>query len=90
MYDYIFSGKLEVNVALKEGDVINVPAYSSLVSIDGFIKRPMFYEIKDGESLSNLVAYAGGFSGGAWQEWKPVQMQMNYDAAYLLCGAVAE
>ena len=23
-------------------------------------------------------------SGGAWQEWKPVQMQMNYDAAYLL------
>ena len=29
-------------------------------------------------------------SGGAWQEWKPVQMQMNYDAAYLLCGAVAE
>lgn len=68
VYDYIFSGKLEVNVALKEGDVINVPAYSSLVSIDGFIKRPMFYEIKDGESLSNLVAYAGGFSGGAWQE----------------------
>ncbi len=68
VYDYIFNGRLDVNVALKEGDVINVPAYSSLVSITGFVKRPMFYELKDGEALSSLVAYAGGYSGGAWKD----------------------
>ncbi|MBR5043646.1 MAG: SLBB domain-containing protein [Bacteroidales bacterium] len=68
VYDYIFGGKLDVNVALKEGDVINVPAYASLVSITGFVKRPMFYELKENEPLGHLIAYAGGFSGGAWQE----------------------
>ena len=68
VYDYIFNGKMDVNLALKEGDVINVPAYSSLVSITGFVKRPMFYELKDGEALSSLVAYAGGYSGGACKE----------------------
>ncbi len=68
LYEYIFNGKLDVNVALKEGDVINVPPYASLVSITGYVKRPMFYEVKDGEPLSALVAYAGGYSGGAWKE----------------------
>ncbi len=68
IYEYIFNGKLETNIALKEGDVINVPPYASLVSIDGFVKRPMFYELKSGESLSAIIGYAGGFAGGAWQE----------------------
>lgn len=68
VYDYIFAGKLDVNVALKEGDVINVPAYTSLVSIEGFVKRPMFYELKENEGLAKLIAFAGGYSGGAWQQ----------------------
>ncbi len=68
VYDYIFAGKLDVNVALKEGDVINVPAYTSLVSIEGFVKRPMFYELKENEGLAKLIAFAGGYSGGAWKQ----------------------
>ncbi|MBO4340214.1 MAG: SLBB domain-containing protein, partial [Bacteroidales bacterium] len=68
VYDYIFNGKLDNNLALKEGDVINVPAYSALVSIEGFVKRPMFYEMREGEPLSALIAYAGGYAGGAWRE----------------------
>lgn len=68
VYDYIFKGKLDNNVALKEGDVINVPPYSALVSIEGFVKRPMFYELREGEPLSELIAYAGGYSGGAWRD----------------------
>lgn len=68
VYEYIFNGKFDVNVALKEGDVITVPAYSALVSIEGFVKRPMFYEVKESEPVSELVRYAGGFSSGAWKE----------------------
>lgn len=68
IYSYIFDGRLDANVALKEGDVIIVPAYSSLVSIVGGIKRPMFYEMKEGEPLSRLIEYAGGFSGSAWKD----------------------
>ena len=67
-YDYIFNGKLELNVPLKEGDVIIVPPYSALVSITGAIKRPMFYEMQEGESVARLLTYAGGFTGNAYRE----------------------
>lgn len=67
IYDYLFNGKLDTNVALKEGDVINVPAYDALVSIEGFVKRPMFYELRSGEPLSALINYAGGYASGAWE-----------------------
>ena len=66
IYDYLFNGKLESNVPLKEGDVILVPAYSALVSVEGSVKRPMYYELKDGEPVAHLLSYAGGFTGNAY------------------------
>lgn len=66
IYDYLFNGKLESNVPLKEGDVIIVPAYNALVSIEGSVKRPMFYEVKEGEPVAGLLSYAGGFTGNAY------------------------
>ena len=45
-----------------------VPVYDALVSITGAVKRPMYYEMKDGEPVSSLIAYAGGFAGNAWTE----------------------
>ena len=68
IYDYIFNGKVDADVSLREGDVINVPPYDALVSIEGFVKRPMFYEMKEGEPVSALVGYAGGFADGSWKE----------------------
>ena len=67
-YDYLFNGVLEVNVPLKEGDVIIVPPYDALVSVTGAIKRPMYYEMKEGEAVGNLIRYAGGFAGTAYRE----------------------
>lgn len=66
VYDYIFGGNTGTDAALREGDVIFVPAYETLVGITGFVKRPMFYELKAGESVSALIGYAGGFASGAW------------------------
>ena len=66
LYDYLFNGRLEMNIPLKEGDVVIVPPYSSLVSITGAVKRPMFYEMKEGEPIENLIGYAGGFAGNAY------------------------
>lgn len=65
IYEYIFKGSAASNVPLKDGDVIIVPAYSTLVSVEGGIKRPMYYEMKAGETLSDLLEYAGGFTGDA-------------------------
>lgn len=66
IYDYIFKGKQTGNIRLQEGDVIIVPPYEQIVNISGNVKRPMLYEIKQGETVESLLDYAGGFSGNAY------------------------
>lgn len=61
VYDYILNGKLTGNILLQDNDAIIVGAYDALVNVQGAIKRPMFYEMKEGESLKSLIEYAGGF-----------------------------
>ncbi|MDE6395783.1 MAG: SLBB domain-containing protein, partial [Muribaculaceae bacterium] len=67
IYDYLKNGKTAGNIRLQEGDVIIVPPYEQLVSIDGNVKRPMYYEIKPGETLNTIIDYAGGFTGDAYE-----------------------
>lgn len=66
IYDFILNGKLNNDIRLMEGDVIIVPPYENLVNISGFVKRPMFYEMKNGETAATLLSFAGGFSGSAY------------------------
>lgn len=67
LYDFILNGLLPDGLTLEDGDVINVPLYLSLVNIEGSVKRPMYYEMKDGETVQDLLDYAGGFAGDAYR-----------------------
>lgn len=66
IYDFILKGKTMSDVRLQEGDVIIVPPYEMLVDIQGNVKRPMYYEMKNGETVQTLIEYAGNFSGDAY------------------------
>lgn len=68
VYDYIMKGKIQDDIRLQDGDVVIVPAYDELVKITGKVKRPMFYEMKHGESAATLLKYAGGFSADAYKK----------------------
>ncbi|KAA6314855.1 hypothetical protein EZS27_034597, partial [termite gut metagenome] len=68
VYNYIFDGKISDDIRLIEGDVIIVPAYDCLVNIKGKIKKPMYYEMKEGETIDMLLSYAGGFTGDAYRK----------------------
>ena len=68
VYGYLFTGRSDSDITLKEGDVIIVPPYVNLVLAAGNVKRPMFYELAEGETLSDLIQYAGGFSSKAYQD----------------------
>ena len=68
VYDYIFNGKVDGNIRLQDNDVISVGAYDAIVNIQGKVKRPMLYEMKENENLSSLVNFSGGFSGDAYSE----------------------
>ena len=68
VYDFILNGKIKDDISLQEGDVIIVPAYEMLVKISGNVKRNMKFEMKNGETLTDLVAYSGGFDADAYSE----------------------
>lgn len=65
IYEFIRNGKME-NTILEEGDIINVPTYRVIVDITGNVKRPMSYELKEGETIADLISYAAGFTGDAY------------------------
>lgn len=65
IYDFIREGKMNDTI-LEEGDIINVPTYDILVDIAGNVRRPMSYELKEGETIADLIDYAAGFTGDAY------------------------
>ena len=68
IYDFLFNGKQQGNIRLQEGDMIMVPPYSQLVTVEGNVKRPMRYELKADEKLADAIEYAGGFSSDAYTD----------------------
>lgn len=67
IYDYLLQGRSNLDIRLKDGDVVLVNPYQNLVSVQGKVKRPLIYEMKNGESVRDLLEYAGGFTGDAYK-----------------------
>ncbi|RZJ99249.1 MAG: capsule biosynthesis protein, partial [Flavobacterium sp.] len=67
LYSFLQKGIQTDNVSLRDQDVIRIPVYTTRVAIDGSVKRPGVYELKNSETLSDLITYAGGFSDLAYK-----------------------
>ena len=68
VYDFILNGNSDMGIRLEDNDVVTVDAYKNLVSVTGHVKRPMYYEMLDNETLAKLLKYAGGLAGNAYKE----------------------
>ena len=68
IYEFIVNGTFNSNARLEDNDVISVAPYSGVVTVMGGVKRPMKYEVKPGETLDKVLAYAGGFSDAAFAQ----------------------
>lgn len=80
VYDYILNGRLTGNIMLEDNDVILVDTYQNLIEVRGWVKRPMIYETKSGETLNKVLSYAGGFKGGAYAELVTVERTGSTDS----------
>ncbi len=66
VYQYLMKGENNGDIVLKEGDVVLVGTYDILVDVKGAVKRPLKYEMKVGETVADLLAFAGGFADKAF------------------------
>ena len=60
LYDYLLGRDSSDEIRLEQNDRVFVPIVGSQVSIDGLVRRPAVYELKPGEQLRDLMAFAGG------------------------------
>jgi protein involved in polysaccharide export with SLBB domain len=67
IYDYLLRGEVPTDVRLQNGDVVFVPVRGGLVRVAGRVVRPAIYEIRAGETLRDVIAFAGGFDANALQ-----------------------
>jgi len=80
VYDLLVSGSRKNDVRLMEGDVIIVDPYKSLVKASGAVKRPMLFEMKENETVADLIKYAGGFDKGGYADNVSVISQNGNDS----------
>ena len=66
VYDFLLKGLQVHNIRLQDEDVIRVPVYELRVEAAGEVKRPGLYEMLPGESLADVLSFAGGFAGQAY------------------------
>lgn len=65
-YNFFNDGKNDFsNIKIIDGDVIHVPTVNKRVKIENSIKVPGFYEMVDGEFLTDLIRHASGLSSSA-------------------------
>ena len=80
VYDYLLQGKYQTNIRLEENDMIMVGPYDRLVVARGKLKRNRIFEVKEGETLQDVLAMAGGFTGDAYT--KDVRVKRKTGSRY--------
>ena len=75
VYKFMTNGDGNQGVRLEDGDLILLKPYKIIVRASGEVKRPMLYEMKPGETVEDLLGFAGGFATGAYSESVTVTRQ---------------
>jgi polysaccharide export outer membrane protein len=60
-------GNQDLDLLLRDGDVVRVERPVSSVRVDGEVRRPGILNFKRGESVEDYVAQAGGYTNRAWR-----------------------
>ena len=61
LYDYFVKGNLK-SFSLRDQDVILIPSYKKRVFLNGEFKTIGIFEVKENESISDLLLYNGGIA----------------------------
>lgn len=67
-YDLLLRGKDPTNIALLNNDRIFIPPRKSIVAIRGEVRRSAIFEMKPGETFTDLIEFSGGLMPTAYYE----------------------
>jgi len=77
VYKYLTRGDFGKHLYLDNNDFIIVPPYDKKVFATGQFRRPMYYQLKQGEGFSDLLRFSGGFTPDAYASGGIIQRNVN-------------
>jgi len=83
LYDLLINGDSSNDIVLKPGDVVFIPSVGAQVRVEGAVKRPAIFELKEGETAQQLLIMAGGLKANAYAKNAVVE-RFNYDRKEVL------
>ena len=67
IYPFLTDGIKMGDERLKSGDIIIVRPLQNRIELEGEVRKPGLFELKDGERFEDLLKYASGFSNAAFK-----------------------
>ena len=68
VYQFLVNGNKKNDVRLMDQDVVRINTYDIRVELKGEVKKPGLYDVLPGESLGQVIGYAGGFTDNAYTD----------------------
>lgn len=81
VYDFLIYGDQSKNIRLQDQDVIKVNPYQTRIELVGEFKRPLIYEVKEGETLDKVIRFSGGFTDKAYTHRLRIQRKTSRERA---------
>lgn len=66
VYKYLTTGDFGKHIYMENNDFVIVQTAAKTVKAEGKFKRPMYYQLKKGEGLKDLLRYSGGLTKDAF------------------------
>ena len=90
VYDLLLHG-VKTNIErLENGDTVQVPPIGPQVTIEGMVRRPAIYELRDEKSLESVIELAGGLLPTASLRHMEVQRLVAHDKQTMLSVDIPE
>ncbi len=77
IYTFMNDPSAQFQYELQNNDIIFVPVVKLLVSIEGAVNRPMFYEMLPDETLTDLINYSGGVKMNVFPDFVQIKRYTN-------------
>ena len=90
LYDLLLHGVKSDLQRLENGDSVLVPPIGPQVTVDGMVRRPAIYELKDEKNLSSVLELAGGLLPAATLRHIEVQRLVAHQNQTMLSVEVPE
>ena len=69
-YKLLLKGDTSSDARLQDGDIIFIPLFNKTARAEGSFRRPGLFEMKENETIKDLLYYAGGFSSKSGENAK--------------------